>query len=164
MRGNPEPRHEQPDLRSRGVLPRPPLTRLPAPVWPFHPLPIDLGEVRKLSEISDRYLAAYSEGVREPSLVPTTVLSTPDTDGLSHLRPGFVLPVRKEDRVSDSLLLLDPLRVCGEVLRPSEELRCRLLDANDRVLATWQGSKDELDVFVAVVHVQLLRLLKGALM
>ena len=155
--------HEHPELRSCGVLPRPPLACLPAPVWPFHPLPIDLGEVSELSEISDRYLAAYSEGVREPSLVPTTVLSTPDTDGPPHLRPGFVLPVRKDERVPTSLLLLDPLRVCGEVLRPSEELRCRLLDANDRVLATWQGPKDELDVFVAVVHVQLLRLLKDVL-
>lgn len=146
-------------LWNGGVPVKPPATAHAGPVWPFHPVPLDLSESCKLGEISDRYLAAYSEGMREPRFVPTRVRPTPDAEGSAPDLPGTVGPVRELQGNPSGYLITYPLRVRLEVLRPSQEVRGALLDVYDRQLAAWEGPEDELDVFVGTLaHAFLLRI------
>lgn len=138
-------------LWNGGVPVPPPLTVHPRPVWSFHPVPIDLGEARKLGQVSDRYLAAYAKGVREPRLVKSLVLPSSDAKRNPRDLPRLVPPVLPSDGDSLSYLVVYPLRVRLEVESPSKEIRGALLDVNDRVLAAWEGPQDELDVFVGTV-------------
>ena len=103
----------------------PTLSTDPTGSWSFHPLPIDVGEVSKLSQIEKTRIGSHFEPVREtrwkstgerapanPYVIPGTALRVPPSSGI-HAKP------------STSLFELGLKAPLFELLRPSVVVRRR---------------------------------------
>ena len=93
--------------------------------WAFHPLPIDVGEVRKLSEIEQTRVLGHFEPVRETRRKSTGDRASTNPNVIS----GAALRVTSSPRISPknpaSLFELGLNRPLFELLRPSVVIRRR---------------------------------------
>ena len=133
------------------VLGLPPPALMPPPVRPFQPVPIDLDEVRKLCDVECSDLAPEPDGVSSrlgaaalwqlsneldaPLKAPTLATASP-----SYVGKPIVSVIERELNL---LVHVD--------LVPPKQLRGRIASPEGAVLARWQCSEDELDLFAGCV-------------
>ena len=126
-------------------------------------MPIALSEVSKLSKVSQRNLRPDTELARGPARVASdrfseTHAKRDSTNGLTR-RASVLERSGHTFRCASSC----PLALRLVVLEPPEVLRCGLFDHQGRCLTTWEGPKDELDVFVGSVSHAVSRLISSEL-
>lgn len=148
-------------MRTPPVFGLPPPALMPPPVRPLEPVPIDVGEVCKLRNIECGDPASKSNRMgsrlggaafRQAATELDAALEAP---ALSTASPSEIAqaPVPMIEAELDFLVHVD--------LVPPKQLRCRVTSAEGAVLARWQCSEDELDLFTGcVAHAVFVRLAK----
>lgn len=133
---------------------------MPRPVWPYKEVPIDTDEVRQLCDVEQSRLAAQAERM-SPGLRGAALRHDPNNRELP--RSAAALPRHGSAVVGDALGPVLFNQSAGEllvVIEQSEQLNGRLIGADGAVLAAWECSQEDLDLFTSCVSHVLFRYLR----